>query len=221
MIELRDVCKIYGAKNGDAATKALSHVNLAIPDGQLLAVMGPSGSGKSTLLHILGCMDRITTGEYYFNEIPVHKMDQKKRGMFRREQVSFIFQNFALMDHYSIYENIELPLVAMGKTQKERKKRVLNCAERLGIAGILERYPKQVSGGQQQRAAIARAIAGGNSLILADEPTGALDQKNGKDLMKLLQQLNTEGKTIVVVTHDPNVAAYCQRTVCIEDGQIS
>lgn len=220
MIEFRDVCKTYETQKGEAATDALLHVNLSIADGELLAVMGPSGSGKSTMLHILGGMDRLTTGEYYFNDTPVHEMSQKQLGIFRRRQVSFIFQNFALMDHYTIYENIELPLVASGTVRRERKKRVLDCAEQLGIADLLERYPGQVSGGQQQRVAIARAIASEKPLILADEPTGALDQKNGRDLMKLLQKLNMEGKTIVVVTHDSSVAAYCQRTVYIQDGQL-
>ena len=220
MIEFRDVCKTYETQKGEAATDALLHVNLSIADGELLAVMGPSGSGKSTMLHILGGMDRLTTGEYYFNDTPVHEMSQKQLGIFRRRQVSFIFQNFALMDHYTIYENIELPLVASGTVRRERKKRVRDCAEQLGIADLLERYPGQVSGGQQQRVAIARAIASEKPLILADEPTGALDQKNGRDLMILLQKLNMEGKTIVVVTHDSSVAAYCQRTVYIQDGQL-
>ena len=218
MIRLENITKIY--KKGDVPTNALNGIDLVIKSGEFVAIMGTSGSGKSTLLNMIGCMDEITDGKYHFNEENISNLKGSKLSNFRRDHISFVFQNFALMNDYTIYENVELPLRSKRMGKKERKATVLNYLEELGIAQLAQKYPNTVSGGQQQRCAIARALASGNELLLADEPTGALDRKTSKEVMDLLVSLNKKGKTIIMVTHDVTVAQRAQRTIYIEDGKI-
>ena len=218
MIKLKQVTKTY--YNGDCETPALRGIDLLIENGDYIAIMGTSGSGKSTLLNIIGGMDRLTTGEYYYKDIPVHKLSGNELHLFRKNHVSFVFQQFALMNQYSVYENVEIPLLAKGISKKERKQIVMEQLEILGIAELAKKRPIHISGGQQQRCAIARALASGNDLILADEPTGALDTDTGLDIMKLLKKINIQGKTLLVITHDPNIATMANKVIRIEDGKI-
>jgi putative ABC transport system ATP-binding protein len=221
MIKLSNVEKTYGnAKNPDSQTHALKGITLTIEDGEMVAVMGPSGSGKSTLLNILGCMDSLTAGQYLVDDVEVSALKPAKRRTFAKENISFVFQDFALMKDYTIFENVELPLKIKNVPRKERKKIVLECLEEVGISDIRKKFPLKTSGGQQQRCAIARALASGNNLILADEPTGALDRENGQNIMNILRKVNQKGKTVVVITHDPEVAKHCDRIIRIVDGQI-
>lgn len=218
MIKLENVSKIY--KTGDLEVMALNGVNLTIEDGQMLAIMGPSGSGKSTMLNILGLMDNVTSGDYYIDDVKINELKGNKKHDFRKNHISFVFQNFALMNRYNVFENIELPLLA-GKVKKsERKKIVEHNMELVGIKELAKKYPHQLSGGQQQRCAIARALASGNDIILADEPTGALDQKTGQDIIDIFKKVNELGKTVIIVTHDSNVANQCKKTIHIVDGKI-
>ncbi len=218
MIKLENVSKVY--KTGDLEVMALSDVNLTIEDGQMLAIMGPSGSGKSTMLNILGLMDNVTSGDYYIDDVKINELKGNKKHDFRKNHISFVFQNFALMNRYNVFENIELPLLA-GKVKKsERKKIVEHNMELVGIKELAKKYPHQLSGGQQQRCAIARALASGNDIILADEPTGALDQKTGQDIIDIFKKVNELGKTVIIVTHDSNVANQCKKTIHIVDGKI-
>ncbi len=218
MINLKQVTKTYC--NGDCETPALRGIDLSIENGDYIAIMGTSGSGKSTLLNIIGGMDRLTSGEYYYNDIPVHKLSSNELHLFRKNHVSFVFQQFALMNQYSVYENVEIPLLAKGISKKERKRIVVEQLELLGIAELAKKRPIHISGGQQQRCAIARALASGNDLILADEPTGALDTDTGLGIMKLLKKINIQGKTLLVITHDPNIATMANKVIRIEDGKI-
>ena len=195
-------------------------INLEVKDGEFVAIMGASGSGKSTLLHILGGMDKLTSGEYYYNDEAVHDMSMGRLNIFRRDHVSFVFQNAALMKYYTVAENIEMPLLSMNVGKKERKKIIEEKMEAVGIAHLAKKLPIHISGGEQTRTAIARALAGDNELLLADEPTGALDQTTGKEIMEVFQKVHEMGKTIILITHDPNVAAYADRIIRIEDGKI-
>ena len=196
IIELKEIYKIYG--KSDYRTIALNNINLAIEKGDFLAIMGPSGSGKSTFLNILGCMDVPTSGEYYLNGVLTNSQSDRALSNIRNHTVSFIFQNFALLKDYSLYENIELPLLHRKIPSKQKKEKIMHYASKLGINSILRRKPQETSGGQQQRAAIARALVCESEVILADEPTGALDQKTGENLLLLLKQINQEGKTILI-----------------------
>ncbi|WP_058484951.1 ABC transporter ATP-binding protein [Defluviitalea phaphyphila] len=218
MIQLKNIYKEY--RTGDIITKVLNDICLEIRKGEFVAIMGASGSGKTTLLNIIGCMDRPSKGEYILDGICVNKLKDKKLSEIRNKKVTFVFQNFALMEKYTAFENIELPLLRRHLSLHERKKIVTDVAKQLGIEEQLYKRPKQMSGGQQQRVAIARALASGADIILADEPTGALDHKNGLEFMNLLQQLNKQGKTIILVTHDKEVASYASRTIHILDGRI-
>ena len=220
LIELKNVSKEYKMDSGETGTKALNDVSLEIYKGEFIAIMGTSGSGKSTLLNMIGAMDDMTSGEYYFNGERIHNKSNKEIHLFRKEHISFIFQNFALMDHYTVFENAELPLRAKNISKKQRKKIVMEQLKRLSIEKLAEKMPRQLSGGQQQRCAIARALASGNDVILADEPTGALDSQNSREIMEIFKELNKEGKTIIVVTHDENIAKETQRIIKIEDGKI-
>ena len=214
MIKLIHVKKDY--TEGGVVTNALKDINLEVKDGEFVAIMGASGSGKSTLLHILGGMDKLTSGEYYYNDEAVHDMSMGRLNIFRRDHVSFVFQNAALMKYYTVAENIEMPLLSMNVGKKERKKIIEEKMEAVGIAHLAKKLPIHISGGEQTRTAIARALAGDNELLLADEPTGALDQTTGKEIMEVFKKVHEMGKTIILITHDPNVAAYADRIIRIE-----
>lgn len=219
MIKLENISKKY--KFSDTETNALAEVSLEINSGEFVAIMGASGSGKSTLLNIIGCMDTATSGNYYLNGEDVFKLKPKELCRIRNEKITFVFQNFALLEKYTAYENIELPLVNRKVSAKERKKKVSEVARQLGIENQLHKLPRQMSGGQQQRVALARALVSGADIILADEPTGALDHNTGIELMNMLKDLNEKGKTIIIVTHDSTVAEYAERIITISDGRVN
>lgn len=204
----------------DVQTKALNNVTLEIKQGEFVAIMGPSGCGKSTLLNILGTLDSPTSGKYYFNGKEVDRMSESQLTSFRKGNIGFVFQNFNLIDELSVYENVELPLVYLNRKNSERKKKVEEVLERMNILHRAGHLPQQLSGGQQQRVAIARAVVTDCPLILADEPTGNLDSKNGAEVMELLNELNKQGTTIVMVTHSQRDAQYAHRILHLLDGQI-
>lgn len=214
--ELKNIGKIYG--KGEASTEALRGIELKIEKGDFWAIIGPSGSGKSTLLNILGCIDVPTSGEYFLNGQLVNKFTNSQLSAARNETISFIFQYFALLNEYTVYENIMLPLNCRKISVREKKQLVNYYMKRLGIEGLSKKKPTQISGGQQQRVAIARALVTKPDIILADEPTGALDRKTGEEVMKILHEINAEGKIIVVVTHDMEVAKAAKKQFYIEDG---
>lgn len=218
MIELKNVVKVYNAD--DTSVKALDNISIKIDDGEYIAVMGRSGSGKSTLLNIIGGMEKVTSGQYFCNEKEISSLTIKELDLFRKNNISFIFQNYFLINSYTVSENIEVPLIAKGIPAKKRKNIVDEMMEKNGISDIAKKYPNHISGGQMQRCAIARALASDNSIILADEPTGALDAKTGQEIMELLNNIKTKGKTIILVTHDENIASYADRIVRIENGKI-
>jgi putative ABC transport system ATP-binding protein len=218
MIELRNLSKTY--LTGGVETKALKNVNLTIRDGDYISIVGTSGSGKSTLLNILGCMDAPSEGEYIYDGEKINELNISKLNKFRKEHISFIFQNFSLLNSYTLYENVELPLIARGMSAKERKVKVMEMLELVGLAHLKDSFPLNTSGGQQQRVAIARALVTGNNLILADEPTGALDKNTTKDIMELFEKMKEKGRTLVVVTHDLEIAAMAEKSIQIEDGEV-
>ena len=199
---------------------ALNKVSIEVKEGELVAIMGPSGCGKSTLLNILGLLDNPTSGEYYLNGIEVSRYTEAQRTKLRKGIIGFVFQSFNLIDELNVYENIELPLLYMGVSAAERKKKVQEAMERMAIVHREKHFPQQLSGGQQQRVAIARAVVANPKLILADEPTGNLDSKNGQEVMNLLSELNKEGTTIVMVTHSQHDAGFASRTINLFDGQV-
>ncbi len=218
MIRLENISKEY--KVDKQKIRVLNNINLEIKDNEFIAIMGASGSGKTTLLNIIGCMDKASYGTYYLDDRLVSSLNDNELSDIRTKKITFVFQNFALMDKYTAYENIELPLVAKKVKKKERKQKILEVAKQLGIENQLNKLPAQMSGGQQQRIAIARSLVSGANIILADEPTGALDNKNGIELMKILKELNELGKTIILVTHDIEIAKYAKRIIYIKDGRI-
>lgn len=218
MIRLENISKEY--KVDRQKIRVLDNINLEIKDNEFIAIMGASGSGKTTLLNIIGCMDKASYGTYYLDDRLVSSLNDNELSEIRTNKITFVFQNFALMDKYTAYENIELPLVAKKVKKKERKKKILEVAKQLGIENQLNKLPTQMSGGQQQRIAIARSLVSGANIILADEPTGALDNKNGIELMKILKELNELGKTIVLVTHDVEIAKNAKKIIYIKDGRI-
>ena len=218
MIKTVNLQKIF--RTEEVQTLALSNVNIEVNEGEFVAVMGPSGCGKSTLLNILGLLDNPTSGEYYLNGKEVSRYTEAQRTDLRKGVIGFVFQSFNLIDELNVYENIELPLLYMGIPAAERKRRVEQAMQRMGIMHRIKHFPQQLSGGQQQRVAIARAVVAGPQLILADEPTGHLDSKNGKEVMDLLKELNAEGTTIVMVTHSQHDAGYADRIVNLFDGQV-
>lgn len=218
MIRLENVTKTYN--HGECKTEALRGIDLQIEQGEYIAVVGSSGSGKSTLLNILGGMDLLTSGTYYFDDLAIHNCKEQQLHEFRKNNISFVFQNFALMKQYTVYENIEIPLLAKGIVKKQRKEIIQHYMDLLGIAEQAKKRPSHISGGQQQRCAIARALASDNSVILADEPTGALDQRTGNEIMDVFEQINQMGKTLIIITHDPKVADRAKRIIKIEDGRI-
>lgn len=218
MIKLEKVFRYYGS--GEAVVKALDGINLNVKEGEMIAIIGKSGSGKSTLLNILGGLDNVTKGTYLFNNKVVPLFDQKKLAKFRKDNIGFIVQYFALIEDMNVLENIALPLKYSNKTHQEIKKVTENILEKLGIKDKMYKYPNELSGGQKQRVAIARAIINNPKLILADEPTGALDEETEKTIMEIFKNLNKQGKTIIIVTHDSKIANQCNRIIRLSDGKI-
>ena len=218
MIKTVNLQKIF--RTEEVQTLALNNVNIEVNEGEFVAIMGPSGCGKSTLLNILGLLDNPTSGEYYLNGTEVSKYTEAQRTSLRKGVIGFVFQCFNLIDELNVYENIELPLLYMGVPASERKRRIEQAMERMAISHRSKHFPQQLSGGQQQRVAIARAVVANPKLILADEPTGNLDSKNGKEVMDLLKELNKEGTTIVMVTHSQHDAGFADRIINLFDGQV-
>ncbi|MBC8602804.1 ABC transporter ATP-binding protein [Parabacteroides acidifaciens] len=218
MIKTVALEKIF--RTEEVETLALNQVNIEVKEGEFVAIMGPSGCGKSTLLNILGLLDNPTSGEYFLNGIEVSRYTEAQRTKLRKGIIGFVFQSFNLIDELNVYENIELPLLYMGVSAGERKKKVQEAMERMAIAHREKHFPQQLSGGQQQRVAIARAVVANPKLILADEPTGNLDSKNGQEVMNLLNELNKEGTTIVMVTHSQHDAGFASRIINLFDGQV-
>ena len=218
MIKIEHLSKVF--RTEEVETTALNDVSLHVKQGEFVAIMGPSGCGKSTLLNIIGLLDNPTSGNYYFNGQEVGHLKEKQRTQVRKGNIGFVFQSFNLIDELNVYENVELPLIYLKKKASEKKELVTSILDRMNISHRVKHFPQQLSGGQQQRVAIARAVVAGPKLILADEPTGNLDSKNGAEVMKLLTELNQEGTTIVMVTHSQHEASYAHRVVNLFDGQI-
>lgn len=218
MIKTNELTKVF--RTEEVETTALDRVNLNVKEGEYVAVMGPSGCGKSTLLNILGLLDNPTSGSYIFNGTEVANLKERDRTIFRKGNIGFVFQSFNLIDELNVYENVELPLIYLKMKANERKQRVEEVLERMKIAHRAKHFPQQLSGGQQQRVAIARAVVANPKLILADEPTGNLDSKNGIEVINLLSELNKEGTTIIMVTHSDRDASYAHRVVNLFDGQV-
>jgi putative ABC transport system ATP-binding protein len=218
MIKAEKLKKVF--RTDEVETTALNEVSFSINKGEFVAIMGPSGCGKSTLLNILGLLDNPTGGDYYFLDKEVSKSTERQRANLRKENIGFVFQNFNLIDELTVFENVELPLIYLGMHAKERRQRVNEVLEQMQIAHRSKHFPLQLSGGQQQRVAVARAVIAKPALILADEPTGNLDSAHGEEVMNLLNDLNANGTTIIMVTHSQRDAEYAQRVIRLFDGQI-
>ena len=218
MIRTENLTRIF--RTEEVETIALNGVNIEVEDGEFIAIMGPSGCGKSTLLNILGLLDSPTEGKYWLNNEEVGHLKERERTAYRKGRIGFVFQNFNLMDELTVEENVDLQLKYLGVGKAERKERVLEILRKVKLSHRAKHYPHQLSGGQQQRVAIARAVVGKPSIILADEPTGNLDSKNGMEVMQLLSELNEEGTTIVMVTHSKHDATYASRIINLFDGQV-
>ncbi len=218
MIKTKNLTKIFTTE--EVETTALNKVNFEVNEREFVSVMGPSGCGKSTLLNLLGLLDNPSDGEYYFLGTEVSKHSERQRANMRKNNIGFVFQSFNLIDELTVFENVELPLLYLGVSSSERKKRVNTVLENMGIMHRTSHFPQQLSGGQQQRVAVARAIVSEPKIILADEPTGNLDSAHGDEVMKLLTELNENGTTIVMVTHSPTYAEYGHRTIHLFDGHI-
>src|SRR5881296_3911871 len=218
LIKLDGVTKVFFTD--EVETHALTGIDLTINKGEYVSIAGPSGCGKSTLLSIVGLLDSPTQGSYYLNGTPVQDLSMSERARVRNREIGFIFQAFNLIGDLTVYENVELPLTYRGMLSSERKKRVIESLEKVGMAHRMKHYPSQLSGGQQQRVAVARALGGQPSILLADEPTGNLDSANGEAVMDLLRELHREGATICMVTHDPRYSRHADRTVHLFDGKL-
>ncbi len=218
MIKTENLTKVF--RTEEIETYALNGVNIEVKKGEFVAIMGPSGCGKSTLLSIIGLLDNPTEGSYIFNGTEVAKLKEKDRTKFRKGNIGFVFQSFNLIDELNVFDNVELPVFYLKMKASERRRRVEEVLQRMNIGHRMKHFPQQLSGGQQQRVAIARAVVANPSLILADEPTGNLDSKNGMEVMNLLSELNEEGTTIIMATHSERDAAYAHRTVNLLDGQV-
>ena len=213
------ICKDY--QMGEEVSHILKSIDLQIDEGEYLSVLGPSGSGKSTLMNIIGCLDTPTSGAYMLRGREVEDLDEGELAHLRSREIGFIFQNSQLLPRLTALKNVELPLIYAGVSPRERRRRASAMLERVGLADRMRHYPNQLSGGQQQRVAIARALVGNPSILLADEPTGALDQKTGAQIMELFSELSAENRTIIMITHDMNIAAHARRIVRIIDGEIT
>lgn len=218
MIEIRNVTKTYDT--GKIQFQALRDISLTIAKGEYTAIIGPSGSGKSTLMNIIGCLDTPTTGEFFFEGTEISKYSEDQLAEIRNKKIGFVFQSFNLLTKISAIENVELPLIYRGVSAKERREMALRVMELVGLSERIHHKPTELSGGQQQRVAIARALAGDPPMILADEPTGALDSKSGGDVLAFLNELHKNGRTIILITHDMNVARQAKRIITIKDGLI-
>ena len=218
MIRTENLTRIF--RTEEVETIALNGVNIEVEDGEFIAIMGPSGCGKSTLLNILGLLDSPTEGKYWLNNEEVGHLKERDRTAYRKGRIGFVFQNFNLIDELTVEENVDLQLKYLGVGKAERKERVLEILRKVKLSHRAKHYPHQLSGGQQQRVAIARAVVGKPSIILADEPTGNLDSKNGMEVMQLLSELNEDGTTIVMVTHSKHDATYARRIINLFDGQV-
>ena len=219
MIVLNEITKHYTM--GDEVVKALDGVSMTMQEGEYVAIIGPSGSGKSTLMNIIGCLDVADDGTYLLDEMPIEEYSEQQLANVRNEKIGFIFQGFNLINKMNAYENVELPLVYSRMARHERKERVMQSLELVGLVDRMKHRPNELSGGQQQRVAIARALATKPSIILADEPTGNLDSRTGMEIMNLFDRLNEQGHTIVLITHDNKVAQHAKRQISIMDGKIS
>ncbi len=218
MIKTDNLTKVF--RTEEIETFALNGVDIHVQTGEFVAIMGPSGCGKSTLLNIIGLLDNPSEGSYVFNKTEVAKLKEKDRTKFRKGNIGFVFQSFNLIDELNVYENVELPLIYLNMKPKERREKVEKVLQRMKIGHRAKHFPQQLSGGQQQRVAIARAVVANPKLILADEPTGNLDSKNGIEVMSLLTELNQEGTTIIMVTHSDRDAGFAHRTINLLDGQV-
>lgn len=218
VIEIKNISKIY--KMGTNELKALDNVSLSINKGEFVSIVGPSGAGKSTLMNIIGCLDVATNGEYILDGVNATNCDDNKLAEIRNAKIGFIFQNYNLLSKLNVVENVELPLLYLGIQDNEIKERVLSSLKRVGLDTHLKHKPSELSGGQKQRVAIARALVTQPQIILADEPTGALDSKTGKEVLEMLKKLNEEGNTIVLITHDKDIASRANRIITVKDGKI-
>ena len=219
LIELKDVYKIYG-EGLESEVRALDGVSLTIDKGEFVAIVGQSGSGKSTMMNVLGCLDIPTRGDYHLNGVDVRELTDRELSAIRNKEIGFIFQQYNLIQNLTVLENVELPLIYQGVNMDDRREMALEALERVGLAGRVKHKPTEMSGGQQQRVAIARAIATPPPIIMADEPTGALDSRTGLEVLGFLQQLNKEGATVILITHDNSIAATARRVVRLTDGKI-
>ena len=219
LISLKNICRSY--RNGEQELQVLKNINLEIGEGEFVAIMGPSGSGKSTLMNIIGMLDTPTSGEYYLEGQEVARLGEKQLAQVRNQQIGFVFQQFFLLSKMDAVQNVELPLIYAGVPAAQRRKLAEEYLSKVELTDRIHHLPSELSGGQKQRVAIARALVNDPSIILADEPTGALDTKTGSQIMELLVELNEEGKTIIMVTHEPEIAAYAKRQIVIRDGVIS
>ena len=218
LIEFREVCRYY--QMGDNVVTAADHVTFSIEKGEFVAIVGHSGSGKSTCMNIIGCLDVPTAGEYLLNGRNVGELDKNELAEIRNEMLGFIFQQYNLLPKLNLLENVEVPLMYAGVSKRERKKRAKEALESVGLGDKLKNLPSQLSGGQQQRVSIARALVGKPSVILADEPTGALDSNTGREVLELLKSLNNEGHTVVLITHDNEIASKANRMIQLKDGRV-
>lgn len=218
LIELTDISRRFLV--GDTVVQALKHIHLRVDEGEYLAVLGPSGSGKSTLMNLLGCMDHVQSGKYFLAGLPVHRLHDRQLSIVRNRMIGFIFQRYHLIPTYTVLQNVMMPLLVRGASHREAQLAALEQLVLLGMGERVRHSPRELSGGQQQRVAIARALVGGPKLLLADEPTGALDSNTGGEVMRLFERLHDRGHTIVMITHDSHIASYAERTVRIVDGEL-
>ena len=219
ILELREISKDY--QQGKLVVPVLKHVNFSMEEGEYTAIMGPSGSGKTTMMNIIGCLDKATSGDFYLDGQDINKCTENEMSDIRLHKIGFVFQSFHLLPKQTALENVEMPLTYAKVPKKERREKALRALERVGLADRVDFRPNQLSGGQMQRVAIARAIVNSPKLLLADEPTGALDTKSGEQVMELFQSLNKEGVTVLMITHDPEIASFAKRVVTIRDGVLS